>query len=56
MTTEQSMDDPARDPLSFNDPHNIVPFGWTEGTAREADVRCFWMQPVDPHCLQTGML
>ena len=48
------MDDPAHQPLSFSDPSNIVPFGLQEGATGEAAVRCFWLQPVDPHCLLTG--
>ena len=54
FAAERDMDDPAHQPLSFNDPVNIVPFGLPEGSASEADVRCFWLQPVDPHCLLTG--
>jgi hypothetical protein len=54
LIAERDMDDPAHQPVSFNDPVNIVPFGWQEGSSNEADVRCFWLQPVDPHCLLTG--
>ena len=47
VRTGYDPDDPAHPPLNFDDPNTIVPFTPAGG----GELQCFWLRPIDPHCL-----